>query len=262
MLLKLFRRQIISKTHRFLKFNNSFCVTPKFTYATKGVKNQGVDKSASSALIERFLKIKTRDRILSNKRNDYCTKSNEEGEELCVENEARYNYHEDIEAAINKQITSEFSAAYSYLSISCQFGRTSVGLLGTQKFFESMYKEEVNHAMKLIKYQQTRGGHVQLTAVPVNECTDCSILKSLTLALTMEKAVSDILFELLNLSRQHHDIPTEDFIITEFMKEQLQCIRNLGNLIATATRMNETGVDQLLLDKEMQSAVGHTLTKI
>lgn len=170
---------------------------------------------------------------------------------------SRFKYHKEIEDAINKQITSEFSAAFSYLTIGCYFGRTNVGLLGTQQFYRRMYCEEVEHALGLIKYQELRGGHVDLKEVNVGHCDNCTIQKSLKVALCMEKGVCEQLFRLLKLAQKHNDVRTEDFITSEYIPVQLQSLRNIGNLLTNATRMAESGLSQYMLDKEISTQSGH-----
>ncbi|KAI4462588.1 ferritin [Holotrichia oblita] len=169
----------------------------------------------------------------------------------------RFKYSKEIEEAINNQITSEFSAAFSYLSVACYFGRTNVGLLGTQQFYRRMYSEEIEHALALIKYQELRGGHVELKEVNIGSCESCTIQKSLEIALRMEKGVCDQLFQILKLAQKQNDIRTEDFISTDFIQEQLQSLRNIGNLLTNATRMAESGLSQYMLDKEISTQSGH-----
>lgn len=88
-----------------------------------------------------------------------CSKSNGDN---------RNKYHEESEKAVNQQITVEFSAGYTYLSMACFFGRTTVALPGCHGYFYRMYEEELEHALVLINYQNMRGGRVILDAVKVD----------------------------------------------------------------------------------------------
>ena len=119
---------------------------------------------------------------------NFCTK-----EKSTDESFGRYNYHAELEAAINKQIALEFSSGYSYLAMSCYFGRTDVGLRGCQKAYLNMFEEETSHAVKLIRYQLQRAGDVKLYEIPeAKHIDECSICKSLQIALEMEKLVTDV----------------------------------------------------------------------
>lgn len=81
--------------------------------------------------------------------------------------QARQNYHEDCEAAINKQINMELYASYVYLSMAGYFDRDDVALPGFKKFFKKSSDEEREHAQKFIKYQNMRGGRVVLAPIEV-----------------------------------------------------------------------------------------------
>merc|ERR1712137_508830 len=65
----------------------------------------------------------------------------------------RQNYHEECEAAINKQINMELFASYSYTALSSHFSRDDVSLQGFAKFFKDSSNEERDHAEKFMKYQ-------------------------------------------------------------------------------------------------------------
>merc|ERR1711974_355705 len=64
------------------------------------------------------------------------------------------------EALINKQINMELHASYVYMSMAAYFDRDDIALPGFAKRFQANSEEERDHAMKLIKYQNMRGGRV------------------------------------------------------------------------------------------------------
>merc|ERR1712039_871119 len=70
----------------------------------------------------------------------------------------RQNFHEESEASINKQINMEMHASYVYLAMSSFFNREDQALPGFAKFFRKASDEERDHSMKLIEYQNMRGG--------------------------------------------------------------------------------------------------------
>jgi len=72
----------------------------------------------------------------------------------------RTNFHSENEANINKQINMELYASYVYLSMATYFERDDVALHGFAKRFLENSHEERDHAEKLIKYQNMRGGRV------------------------------------------------------------------------------------------------------
>jgi len=112
----------------------------------------------------------------------------------------RQNYHEECEAAINKQINMELFASYSYLALAAHFGRDDVALKGFAKFFMESSKEEQEHAELFIKYQNLRGGHVVLQPIgrPLQDEWETA-LAAMEYALNLEKEVNQVLL----LSKLH-----------------------------------------------------------
>uniref|UniRef100_A0A2R9CKR6 Ferritin n=1 Tax=Pan paniscus TaxID=9597 RepID=A0A2R9CKR6_PANPA len=76
--------------------------------------------------------------------------------------QVRQNYHQDSEAAINRQINLELCASYVYLSMSYYFDRDDVALKNFAKYFLHRSHEEREHAEKLMKLQNQRGGRIFL----------------------------------------------------------------------------------------------------
>ena len=72
----------------------------------------------------------------------------------------RLNFHTESEATINKQINLELHASYVYMAMATYFARDDVALHGFAKRFRENSEEERGHAMKLILYQNMRGGRV------------------------------------------------------------------------------------------------------
>uniref|UniRef100_A0A8C9LWI7 Ferritin n=1 Tax=Piliocolobus tephrosceles TaxID=591936 RepID=A0A8C9LWI7_9PRIM len=76
--------------------------------------------------------------------------------------QVRQNYHQDSEAAINRQINLERYASYLYLSMSYYFDCDDVALKNFAKYFLHQSHEEREHAEKLMKLQNQRGGRIFL----------------------------------------------------------------------------------------------------
>uniref|UniRef100_A0A8I3P4S2 Ferritin n=1 Tax=Canis lupus familiaris TaxID=9615 RepID=A0A8I3P4S2_CANLF len=76
--------------------------------------------------------------------------------------QVRPNYRQDSEAAIHRQINPELYASYVYLSMSYYFDRDDVALKNFAKYFLHQSHEEREHAEKLMKLQNRRGGGIFL----------------------------------------------------------------------------------------------------
>merc|ERR1712210_285545 len=148
----------------------------------------------------------------------------------------RQNYHEDCEALINKQINMEFYASYVYLSMSSWFNR-----------------EERAHGMKLMEYQNKRGGRVvfQDDAKPTTMEWGTP-LEAMEAALELEKTVNQSLLDLHKVAGDKGDGHLCDFLESEYLGEQVEGIKAIGDLITKMKRAGD-GLGLHLIDKEMGS---------
>ncbi|MCL4159267.1 UNVERIFIED_CONTAM: hypothetical protein GTU68_029421 [Idotea baltica] len=89
----------------------------------------------------------------------------------------------------------ELFASYTYLSMAAYFDRDDVALPGFKKFFEESSDEEREHAQKLIKYQNLRGGRVLLQQIDKPQKDEWSTgLDAMQAALELEKHVNQVLY--------------------------------------------------------------------
>ncbi|MCL4141115.1 UNVERIFIED_CONTAM: hypothetical protein GTU68_066698 [Idotea baltica] len=166
----------------------------------------------------------------------------------------RQNYHEDCEALINKQINMELYASYVYLSMSSYFDRDDVALPGVQKFFTKASSEERDHAMKFMKYQSSRGGKVVLQAIEAPAMQEWgNALNSLEAALTLEKEVNQSLLDLHGKASSRNDPHLSKFLEDEFLDEQVEAIKELGDYISQLKRAGPSGFGEYVFDRDLAS---------
>merc|ERR1712172_331843 len=130
----------------------------------------------------------------------------------------RQNYHEDCEALINKQINMEFYASYVYLSMSSYFNRDDQALHGFAAHFKTESGEERAHGMKLMEYQ----------------------------------TVNQSLLDLHKVAGDKGDGHLCDFLESDYLGEQVEGIKAIGDLITKMKRAGD-GLGLHLIDKEMGS---------
>jgi len=165
----------------------------------------------------------------------------------------RQNFHEKVEAAINKQINMELFASYVYQSMACYYARDDVALKGMAKFTQEQSDEERGHAQKLMKYQASRGGRVVLQSINPPETQEwAGVLKGLTEALELEKKVNQALLNLHKLASDHNDAHLCDFLEGNYLNEQVDSIKDLADMITRLKRAGTTGLGEHLFDKELQ----------
>jgi len=164
----------------------------------------------------------------------------------------RQNFHEESERAINNQINMELTASYVYQSMAFYFDRDDVALPGFSKFFAHNSEEEREHAEKLMKYQNKRGGRVVLQDVKRPEKDEWGTgLDGLQAALDLEKKVNQSLLDLHAVATSHNDANLTDFLEGEYLEEQVEAIKELGDMITKLKRAGP-GLGEYLFDKDIK----------
>ncbi|XP_072494974.1 ferritin heavy chain isoform X1 [Notamacropus eugenii] len=179
--------------------------------------------------------------------------------------QVRQNYHQDSEAAINRQINLELYASYVYLSMpqdrsnwasvpfqSYYFDRDDVALKNFAKYFLHQSHEEREHAEKLMKLQNQRGGRIFLQDIKKPDRDDWeSGLNAMECALHLEKNVNQSLLELHKLATDKNDPHLCDFIETHYLDEQVKSIKQLGDHVTNLRKMGapDSGMAEYLFDK-------------
>ncbi|XP_073016243.1 ferritin, chloroplastic-like [Primulina eburnea] len=169
---------------------------------------------------------------------------------------ARQRYSKECENAINEQINVEYSVSYVYHSLYAYFDRDNVALKGLAKFFKEASEEEREHAEKLMKYQNKRGGkvilhHIKLPPTEFDHIEKGDALYAMELALSLEKLTNEKLLKVHCVADENNDPQMADFIESEFLGEQVEAIKKIAEYIAQLRRVGKGhGVwhfDQVLL---------------
>lgn len=163
----------------------------------------------------------------------------------------RQNFHEDCENAINDQINMELSASYAYLSMGFYFDRDDVAFKNIKKYFLKASEEEREHAMKLMEYQNMRGGRITLKDIgkPTKDEWG-SIAEAFASALDLEKQVNQSLLDMHKLAGERGDAQFCDFLETHYLEEQVKAIKELSDHLTNIERVG-TGLGEFIFDKEL-----------
>merc|ERR1711872_1142174 len=163
----------------------------------------------------------------------------------------RQNYHEECEALINKQINMEFYASYVYLSMASYFNRDDQALHGFASFFQKSSNEEREHGMKLMEYQTKRGGRCVFQDIAKPSSMEWGTpFEAMEAALELEKTVNQSLLDLHKVSDGHGDAHLCDFFEAEYLSEQVDGIKEIGDMI-TKIKRAEDGLGLHIMDKEI-----------
>lgn len=162
----------------------------------------------------------------------------------------KQNYHAECEAGINKQINLELFASYVYHSMAWYFDRDDVALPGFHKFFKKSAEEEREHAEKLMKYQNRRGGRIVFKNIDKPEADEWgSGLDAMQAALSLEKNVNQVLLDLHKLATNHNDPHLTDFLEGEYLTEQVESIKQLADYVTQLKRCGP-GLGEYMFDRE------------
>lgn len=167
-----------------------------------------------------------------------------------AQSQPRQNYHVEAEAGINKQINLELYASYVYQSMAFYFDRDDVALKGFHKFFKKQSEEEREHAEKLMKYQNKRGGRIVLQNIQKPDRDEWGTgLEAMQAALQLEKNVNQSLLDLHKVATTHDDPQMCDFIEENYLEEQVKSIKEISEFITNLKRVGP-GLGEYMFDKE------------
>jgi len=162
----------------------------------------------------------------------------------------RQNFHADVEAYINKQINMELYASYTYMSMAFYFDRDDVAFKNIKKYFLKASEEEREHAMKLMEYQNMRGGRVLLNNIEKPAKDEWgTIAEAFEAALDLEKQVNQSLLTMHKLAGEHGDAQFCDFLETHYLEEQVKAIKELSDHLTNLQRVGR-GLGEFIFNKE------------
>jgi ferritin heavy chain len=163
----------------------------------------------------------------------------------------RQNFHADCEDAINRQINMELYASYVYLSMTFFFDRDDVAFKNVKKYFSKASEEEREHAMKLMEYQNMRGGRIVLQPIDKPARDEWgSIQQAFEAALDLEKKVNRSLLDIHKIASDHNDAQFCDFLETHYLEEQVKAIKELSDYLTNVMRVGN-GLGEFIFDKEL-----------
>lgn len=160
----------------------------------------------------------------------------------------------ELEIAINKQTNAELWSGYLYLSMSVHFANK--GLPGFANWFKVQFKEEQDHAHKLMNYLISKGNRVELQPIDKVETSWDSLLHAFEVTLEHEKIVTSLINELVALARKENDYATEN-MLQWFVSEQVEEEETAQGMIDGLRLIGDNGFGIYTMDKEL-SKRGYT----
>jgi bacterioferritin B len=141
-----------------------------------------------------------------------------------------------IIAAINEQMGNEFSAMLQYYAIAAHFG--AEGLRELSAYFYRQAEEEKEHALRFIQFVIDTGARVRIPAVSAPQAHFEVAEDAVKLSLEQEEEVTIQINTLMSMAKAESDYTTDNFL-QWFIKEQLEEVASMGQLLRVVQRAGE-----------------------
>ena len=150
--------------------------------------------------------------------------------------------------AITRQITAEFNASFSYLSIAawCEHQK----LMGAGRWLRMQSQEEHGHAMKLFNFVLARDHAVQLQGVEQPRSDFDSIVSVFEAALAQEQEVSRNIYALYELAFREK-VFAAMAELQWFITEQVEEEKTVREIVAKFHMVKDDPASILDLDREL-----------
>lgn len=155
---------------------------------------------------------------------------------------------DEIEEAINEQVNAELYSSYLYLSMATYFG--DEGLDGFEKWMHGQFIEEINHAMRLYDFLESRGGRVKLKKIEKPERNWNSPLDAFEDAYDHEQHVTDRINELADLAEEENDRATLQ-MLQWFIEEQVEEEETAEEIVEKLEMIGDDSSGLIMFDKEL-----------
>ena len=135
---------------------------------------------------------------------------------------------EKMSKALNKQVTNEFHASFTYLAMALSFH--DMGLKVFAKRFYDQANEEREHAEKILRYLQEVGAEARLDGIEKPKGDYKTVTEIVKAALEAELTVTKQIHDLVTLAESEKDYATRSFL-RWFVDEQVEEVSSMQELL-------------------------------
>lgn len=153
-----------------------------------------------------------------------------------------------MESALNKQIGEEVYSAYLYLALAGYY--ESKNLKGFGQWLQVQYAEELSHAKKIFSYVLSRGGTVELPAIPKPPVKFPPPHQAFVLAHQHEQKITRLINDLFYLALAEKDVATQNFL-RWFVDEQVEEEASTIEIVEQLKLIGEKGSGIMMLDHQL-----------
>ena len=147
--------------------------------------------------------------------------------------------NEKMAAMVNAQVNEEFHAAYLYLAMSFQMEEE--GYNGFAHWFLQQYHEEIEHALEIAHYLQTRSGQPHITGIaemPQHFGTSIELFEA---AYKHECHVTELIHNIYKEALETSDYATSSFF-KRYIDEQVEEENTVLGIIDQLRMAGEKGI--------------------
>jgi ferritin len=153
-----------------------------------------------------------------------------------------------IEKALNDQINEELNSYYIYLSMEAYF--ESESLDGFATWMELQAQEEMEHAMRIFRFVNERGGRVKLQPIEEPKADWNSPLEAFEDAYEHEQYITERIDELMDLAEEKNDKATRN-MLEWFVEEQVEEEASTEDIVDKIKMVGESGAGLLALNNTL-----------
>lgn len=153
-----------------------------------------------------------------------------------------------VEKRLNNQINEELNSYYIYLSMEAYF--ESESLDGFANWMELQAQEEMEHAMRIFRYLNERGGRVRLQPIEEPKVNWNSPQEAFEDAYEHEQHITKKINELVDLAEEKDDKATRN-MLEWFVEEQVEEEASTEEIVNKIKMVGESGPGLLALNNAL-----------
>ena len=150
--------------------------------------------------------------------------------------------------AVNDQIKAEFESAYLYLAMSAYL--ESKNLKGVAHWLKEQFKEEQEHAEKLMKHLYERGARVILGAISKPDAEFGTPLDVFRAVAKHERIVTGRINKMMDLAIEEKDYASQS-MLKWFVDEQVDEEADADEIVSKIELLKDSNGSMYMLDKEL-----------
>ena len=157
---------------------------------------------------------------------------------------------QNINHALNDQITNEMNSSYIYLAMSAHFSARNLN--GIAHWFRIQYDEERGHALRIFDHILDRGGTVTLAPLAQPALRWDSALAAFTEARDEERRIARTIDELIEFAAAEKDHATR-ILLDWFVTEQVEEERITTEIVDQLEMVGDSDIGLFMIDERLQS---------